>query len=216
MDVNPYVAIINNDPKVLNNLIHLLDTVGYRVKVFSLAKELLESGDLDEINCLILDVFLPGMSGLELQEELIQSSKQLPIIFITSHGDIEVAVRAIKRGALDFLSSTTNDYVVLEAINKAIQQDQHYRLWSAVNRQVISSVKQLTPREYEVMKLMVNGFSTKKIATDLGISPSTVELHRAKVMKKMSVRSVAQLVRIALVNKLFSISQPHMDANNGK
>jgi len=196
------LAFITTDSEAVQSMKKILTSVGYRVSIYNTGPDFFEAFSHETINCVILDVFLPRMSGFEIQEELTRRNANIPVIFITGQGDIETAVRAMKSGALDFLSHKVSDHVLLESINKAVQQDKQNRIWKKQNAVVVARSNLLTPREFEVMELMVQGLPTKGIATKLGISPSTVELHRAKVMKKMQVKSIASLVRLALVNKL--------------
>jgi len=196
------LALISTDNEAVQSLKQILSSVGYDVHVYSNGPEFLQTFSPDMTNTVILDVFLPGMSGFEIQEKLSEQRISIPVIFITGQGDIEMAVRAMKNGALDFLTKSVSDHVLLESVNKAVQRDQQSRVWEKENAIVVARSNLLTPREFEVMELMVSGLSTKAIAAELGISPSTVELHRAKVMKKMQVKSIASLVRLVLVNNL--------------
>lgn len=205
MEQQATVWVVDDDKAVLESLQWLMESVGYTVKTFTKAKDFLTAYEPIRIGCLVVDVRMQGMSGLELQENMHNRGIKIPVIFITGHGDVSMAVRAMKAGAMEFLSKPVNNQILLESVNKAIVQDIEIKKQAKRNAHAIALAKTLTPREYEVMTLMVAGKLNKVIAYDLGISLSTVELHRAKVMKKMRVKSLAQLVRLVMANNLLSL-----------
>src|SRR5574337_115023 len=190
------VYVIDDDIEVTESLRWLIESVHYKVVTYPNAESFLQIKHIDEPGCIVLDMRMPNMSGLELQEALNQQHIKIPIIFITGHGDIPMAVRAMKAGAIDFLTKPVNNQILLETINKAIKRSIQQQKDSEKSAELHAKITQLTPREREVMNLMVLGKHTKAIANDLMISPNTVELHRAKVIKKMGVRTVAELVAL--------------------
>lgn len=193
------VFVVDDDDAMSKSVRWLLESVGLRVQTFSSAKKFLEDYDLKEPGCLVLDVRMPGMSGLELQEQLSKREIYLPIIFITGHGDVPMAVKAMKAHAFDFLTKPFNDQTLLDTINQAIKTDVTRRKEYAEFSSIAECIVKLTPRELQVMDLVVEGRLNKVIASELKISPKTVELHRAKIMEKMGVDSVAYLVRQVLI-----------------
>ena len=188
------VFIVDDDPAMCNSLSWLIESVGLTVETFQSAREFMRQYNPGCNGCLVLDVRMPEMSGLELQEQLNQLGIDIPIIFITGHGDVPMAVRAIRSGATEFLTKPFNDQVLLDTINRCIKQDSEQREQRVRRERFEKRMKRLTAREYEVMKLVVKGFQNKVIANELGISPKTVELHRAKIMEKMQTKSLAELV----------------------
>ena len=205
MEQQATVWVVDDDKAVLESLQWLMESVGYTVKTFTKAMDFLSTYEPIRIGCLVVDVRMQGMTGLELQESMGKRGIKIPVIFITGHGDVSMAVRAMKAGAMEFLSKPVNNQILLEAVNKAILKDIEIKKQSKQNEHAIALVKTLTPREFEVMGLMVAGKLNKIIAYELGISLSTVELHRAKVMKKTKVRSLAQLVRLVMANNLLNV-----------
>ncbi len=196
-DLNPLVYIVDDDPSVRRALQRLLKSVGLTSRVFRSAREFLEFERPDVPACLILDIRMPHMSGLDLQKELAEISADIPIIFITGHGDIPMAVQAMKGGAVDFLSKPFNDQQLLDAINRAIDQHQQTRTDRAERDEILRRVDRLTPREREVLELVVTGLLNKQIGGELGTTEKTIKVHRARVMEKMEVVSLAELVRLA-------------------
>jgi len=194
-DFTPTVFVIDDDQALCQSLRWLLESVGLQVETYNSGTSFLEKYDAERRGCLLIDIRMPGMSGLELQEQLISRHNLIPIIFITGHGDVPMAVRAMKAGAVDFITKPFNDQLLLELIQKAIAQDLN-RPDIHQQRQYAERMGQLTTRELEIMKLVVNGKLNKVIAHELGISIKTVELHRAHVMQKMQVKSLAELVKI--------------------
>jgi RNA polymerase sigma factor (sigma-70 family) len=197
MESEPVVFIVDDDASVRNGLERLVRSVGLRGETFASAPEFLQRAATDGPSCLVLDVRMPGVSGLALQETLAAAGHRIPIIFITGHGDITMSVRAMKAGAVDFLPKPFNDQDLLEAIQEAIARDQQAREEWAELRDIQQRVALLTPRERDVLVLVVAGFLNKQIAVELGMSEKTVKAHRAQVMQKMQVSSVAQLVLLA-------------------
>jgi RNA polymerase sigma factor (sigma-70 family) len=197
MESEPVVFIVDDDASVRNGLERLVRSVGLRGETFASAPEFLQRAAADGPSCLVLDVRMPGVSGLALQETLAAAGHRIPIIFITGHGDITMSVRAMKAGAVDFLPKPFNDQDLLEAIQEAIARDQQAREEWAELRDIQQRVALLTPRERDVLVLVVAGFLNKQIAVELGMSEKTVKAHRAQVMQKMQVSSVAQLVLLA-------------------
>jgi len=192
----PLVLIVDDDEAIREALTDLLRSVGIEARSFGSTKELLDT-PTDRPGCLILDVRLPGLSGLDLQAQLARSGNTRPIIFMTGHGDIPMSVRAMKAGAMDFLTKPFRDQDMLDAVTAAIDKDMAQRQDAAAAKEVAALAATLTPRETEVMAAVVKGLMNKQIAGLLGISEITVKLHRGNVMRKMAVRSVADLVRKA-------------------
>ena len=194
----PTVHVVDDDDGMRRALSLLLNTVGYRTLVFASPAEFLAQYDADAPGCLVLDIRMPGMSGLELQQQLNRTGSMLPVIFITGHGDVPMAVQAMKEGAFEFIQKPFRDQDLLDRINHAIQQDAENRNTLARRADVARRLESLTPRERQVMAMVVDGAANKVIAIDLDLSERTVEIHRAKVMEKMGARSVAHLVKLQL------------------
>lgn len=204
MHKQPTVFIVDNNQDFAQSLSCLVQSVGYAVSVFHSPQLFLETYQADSPGCLLLDIRMPFMSGLELQEHLNKKNNILPIIFMTAHGDIPMAVRAMKSGAFEFLTKPLNNQILLEAINKAIKLDAYQREKLAKNKDTVERFARLTPREKQVMALMIKGDLTKVIAHKLHISQNTTELHRSKIMKKMGVKRLAELVTLAIANNLIA------------
>ena len=195
----PIIYIVDDDDGMRRALTLLMTTVGYQATAFARPSEFLAKYDPNHPSCLVLDVRMPEMSGLELQQQLNRTGSMVPVILITGHGDVPMAVQAMKDGAFDFLQKPFRDQDLLDRINAAIKQDVRNR--DSVNR--LADLRQradsLTPREREVMAQVVDGKANKVVAIDLGLSERTVEIHRANVMEKMGARSVAHLVKMHLM-----------------
>lgn len=193
----PVVYVVDDDPSIREALVDLFLSVRTVAQAFESAQDLLDNADLKRPGCILLDVRLPGANGLDFQLHLEKLGNQMPIIFMTGHGDIPMTVRAMKAGAVDFLAKPFRDQDILDAVSVAFQKDRDVRLQSAANGAVSELAKTLTRREHEVMAAVVQGLMNKQIAFNLGISEITVKLHRGNVMRKMEARSVADLVRKA-------------------
>jgi FixJ family two-component response regulator len=192
----PSVFIVDDDPSVREALTGLFRSVGLRAQSFSSAQEFLQYRRPDVPSCLILDVRLPGVSGLDLQRELARRGQEIPIIFITGHGDIPMSVRAMKAGAVEFLPKPFRDQDLLDAIGQALQRDIAARQQRAELSDVRTRHGSLTTRERQVMSFVIRGMLNKQIAAELGISEITIKVHRRHVMEKMNAPSLAQLVRM--------------------
>jgi FixJ family two-component response regulator len=193
----PVVFVIDDDASVRRSLESLLASVGHEVRLFSSAPEFMQASRRDAPGCLVLDVRLPGMSGLAFQQELTKAGVLLPIIFITGHGDVPMSVRAMKAGATEFLTKPFDDQVLLDAVHAALERDRARRRDDASVATLRSRYEGLTERERQVMSHVVSGWVNKRIATALGLSVVTVKVHRGQVMRKMQAKSVAELVRMA-------------------
>ena len=192
------VFVVDDDQAMRNSLKWLIESVGVAVESFSSADEFLAQYQPGRAGCLVLDVRMPGMSGLELQEHFARNDIHIPIIIITGHGDVPMAVRAMKAGAIDFIDKPFNDELLLESIRNALAIDQQQREFQSRRAEIAARLAHLTPREHEVMKMVTEGRSNKEIAMDLGVSAKTVEAHRARVMEKMEAGSLAELVRMVM------------------
>jgi FixJ family two-component response regulator len=194
---DPIVFVVDDDRSMREALVDLITSVGLSVQAFNCAQEFLACSKNDAPACLVLDVRLPGPSGLDLQRELLHSETPIPIIFITGHGDIPMSVRAIKDGAVEFLAKPFRDQDLLDAIQHALELDRAARSDRAIVAGLRHRYDSLTKREREVMALIVSGLLNKQIAAELGSSEVTIKIHRAHVMRKMKAESVVQLVHMA-------------------
>lgn len=192
------VYIVDDDSTLLKSLRYLLESVGLQAVTFESAGEFLEQLDTIQHGCLLLDVRMPAMSGLELQRVLKSRSITIPIIVFTGHGDVAMAVQCMKEGAFDFLEKPYNDQKLLDRIQDAIEHDRGIREEMSHRAEAVERIEKLTPREREVMGLVVEGLANKQVAARLGISEKTVEAHRSHIMKKVRADGLAQLVRIAM------------------
>ncbi|MEW6251627.1 MAG: response regulator transcription factor [Planctomycetota bacterium] len=208
MNGTPTVFVVDDDPSVRRSLRRLIESVGLSVETFGTAQEFLDNYDRSSAGCLVLDVRMPGLGGLELQERLSSENLPIPIIFITGHGDVPMTARAMKAGAVDFIQKPFNEQDLLDAISRALDVDSRSRRIRAEQDRVVQLVDTLTPREREVMKLVVTGKLNKEIAAELGITEKTIKVHRARVMEKMQADSLAQLVLLAQVAGLCNSNVP--------
>ncbi len=191
------VFVVDDDQSVRTAIARLLRSASLEVELFGSAEEFLAHAPPEHPCCVVLDVRLPGVSGLDLQEELGHGRRELPIIFITGHGNVPITVRAMKAGAFDFLEKPFDDQALLDAVHWALERDQQYLKSRAEMAVVKRRLKRLTPREREVMELVVEGLLNKQIGGLLGASEKTIKVHRARVMRKMEAESVPDLVRMA-------------------
>ena len=195
------VFVVDDDPDLRESLGWLLESAGLRCRSFATAQAFLDAYKPDEPGCLLVDVRMPGLSGLDLQEELRRRGVPPPIIIMTGHARVPMAVRAMKGGAIDFVQKPFDDHKLVERVRKAIEVDRRTREVRNECAEFAARLAYLTPRERQVMDLVITGKANKIIADDLGISPKTVEIHRGRVMEKLQVDSVAELVRLDLLSK---------------
>jgi FixJ family two-component response regulator len=193
----PIVFVIDDDESMRRALTNLFQSVGLKVEVFGSAPEMLRSKLPDAASCLVLDIRLPGLSGLDFQTELAKANIHIPIIFMTGHGDIPMTVRAMKSGAVDFLTKPFRDQDMLDAAVMAIERDRNRREADQIVTNLQTLLETLTPREREVLALVSSGLMNKQVAAELGLAEITVKIHRGHIMKKMGARSLADLVRKA-------------------
>lgn len=198
MENNATVFVVDDEKEVRDSLRWLIESVDLNVETFESAEEFLAAYKPDRAGCAVLDMRMPEVSGLELQKKLKAKGYTLPLIFITGFGSVPIAVEALKMGAIDFMEKPFSDQALLDKIHHALEIDRQARLKKSLNENVSARVNELTAREKEIMDLVVQGKATKRIAVQLGISPKTVEAHRARVMKKMEADSIADLVRSAM------------------
>ncbi len=191
----PVIHVVDDDPAVRRSLEWLIESVGLKAQTYASATEFLERYDPEAPGCMVLDVRMPGMSGLELQERLRESGVELPIIVVTAFGDVPMAVRAMKNGAVDFVEKPISDQILLDHIQRVVAEDVARHQQRAAQNEVRQRIGSLTRRERQVMELVVEGLSSRRIAERLGVSTKTVEAHRSKVMRKLKVRNVSELVR---------------------
>jgi FixJ family two-component response regulator len=196
-DPSSVVFVVDDDPSIRRSLTNLLHSVGFRVEAFTTANEYLESRPVDAPGCLVLDVRLPGMSGLDLQREMARTREPRPIVFITAHGDVPMAVQAMRGGAIEFLTKPFREQDLLDAIRRAIDLDRHMRGARANLAELQRRFESLSPREREVFGGVVAGLANKQIADELGVSEATVKVHRGQVMQKMEAASVPDLVTMS-------------------
>ena len=196
-DPGSIVFAVDDDPLVRESVADLLDSAGFTVRTFGSATEFLRSERPDLPACLILDVELPGLSGLDLQAELTKSGVDMPVIFLTGRGDIPMSVRAMKAGAVEFLTKPFRKPEFLDAVNEALLRDRENRRRRAETAEAEKRLRTLTPRERQVLALVVTGLLNKQIAGELGTTEETIKVHRGRVMRKMGAGSLADLVRMA-------------------
>ena len=196
-EAEPTVFIVDDDAPLRESLRNLIRSVGLRVELFASAQEFLQSRQPDAPSCLVLDVRMPGLSGLDLQKQTSEAGLEIPIVFITGHGDVPMTVRAMKAGAVEFLTKPFRDQDLLDAIQQALERSRKAREQKAATKQLRQRFALLTPREREVMERVVAGLLNKQIGAELGTSETTVKIHRHQVMEKMGAGSLPELVRMA-------------------
>ena len=196
--MEPVVHVVDDDPSLLKSLCWLLESVGLTVALFESAQNFLAEFDPAQPGCVLLDVRMPGMNGLELHQDFKSRNISIPIIVFTGHGDVAMAVQCMKDGAFDFIEKPYNEQELVDRINDAIELDRRTRRESAEREEAIARIAHLTPREREVMDLIVEGLANKQMAARLGISEKTIEVHRSRAKTKLGADSVAELVKIAL------------------
>jgi FixJ family two-component response regulator len=204
----PIVFVVDDDPSMREAVQDLIASVGLDARGFASPREFLEAARPDAPACLVLDVRLPGSSGLNFQQELARSGIHIPVIFITGHGDIPMSVRAIKAGAVEFLTKPFRDQELLDAVNAGIERDRAQRREGAVLDDLRERFAALTPREREIMALVILGRMNKQIAGDLGVSEVTVKVHRGQIMRKMRAKSLPELVRMGDALRLATSEPP--------
>lgn len=192
----PIVIVIDDDNDVRGAVADLLRSIGLQTKLFASVRDFLQWKRPDVPSCLVLDVRLPGLSGLDFQSELNKANIQLPVVFMTGHGDIPMTVRAMKGGAVDFLAKPFRDQDMIDAVQAGLDRDRARRQSQSNTSQLKSAYDSLTPREQEIMAWVVDGLMNKQIAGRIGVSEVTVKFHRSNVMRKMGAKSVAELVRM--------------------
>ena len=191
------VFVVDDDPSVRRAIKRLVESVGLHVELFGSATEFINSSHPDVTSCLVLDIRLPGISGLDFQRELVQAKNGIPIIFITAHGDIPMTVRAMKAGAVEFLTKPFRDQDLLDAIQVGLERDRVRRQRQAETAMLRERLESLTPREREILPLVVSGLLNKQVAAEIGAPGATVKVHRSQLMRKMGANSLAELVRLA-------------------
>lgn len=196
-DAAPIVFVVDDDPSVRRAIKRLIGSVGLQVETFGSAQEFLQGWHSDAPGCLVLDIRLPKISGLQFQRQLAEINIHIPIIFITAHGDIPMTVRAMKAGAVEFLTKPFDDQDLLDAVHVALERDRVGRQQAAEIASLRKRLESLTPREREVLPLVVSGLLNKQIAAEIGTSETTVKVHRSQLMRKMGADSLAELVRLA-------------------
>lgn len=192
------VYVVDDDAAMRKSLRWLVESVGLKVETYSSATEFLDAVKPSMHGCIVLDVRMPGLSGLDLQEQLKKDQVTMPVIIITGHADVPMAVRALKSGAYDFIEKPFNDQVLLERVQKALESGEEERVIEERRRMIDGRIDTLTPRERQVMEMVVNGMANKQVAAELGLSEKTIEVHRKHVMDKMQAGNVADLIRMAM------------------
>lgn len=193
---SPIVYLVDDEPAVLKALSRLMRSADLLAQTFNSPRDFLEEHNPEVHGCVVLDLAMPGLNGLQLQEELIQRGSLLPIIFLTGHGDVHTGVKAMRDGAVDFLTKPVSDNDLLAAIHRALERNRNIMQLNAARAQILERLAKLTPREHEVMIHVVAGKQNKQIASDLGTVEKTIKVHRARIMEKVQVESIADLVRL--------------------
>jgi FixJ family two-component response regulator len=202
------VFVVDDDPSVRRAIKRLVESVGLHVELFGSVTEFINSSQPDVASCLVLDIRLPGISGLDFQRELVQANNGIPIIFITAHGDIPMTVRAMKAGAVEFLTKPFRDQDLLDAIQVGLERDRVRRQRQAETATLRERLESLTPREREILPLVVSGLLNKQVAAEIGATEATVKVHRSQLMRKMGASSLADLVRMS--EKIgIAVPEPH-------
>ena len=191
------IAVVDDDASVRKGLERLIRSVGWKAETFASAQEFLARPRTEELTCLVLDLQLPGLNGLDLQKRMAETGLETPIVFLTGHGDIPASVQAMKAGAIEFLTKPVDEDNLVRAIQEAIERDRHNREQQAGMRHLRDRYQSLTAREQEVMRQVVSGLLNKQIAAELGITEDTIKFHRGHIMRKMRADSLADLVRMA-------------------
>ncbi len=194
--IEPTIFIVDDDSSVRKGLTRLITASGMKTESFASARDFINSGNLDSPGCIILDVQMPEMTGPELQEELGKTSYGLPIIFLSAHGDVPTTANAIKKGAVDFLTKPVDGSKLFDAIRISLEKDTENRRQRIITSEINTKLSSLTAREYEVMTYVITGMLNKQIAGEMDISEETIKIHRGRVMKKLEIVSVAELVRL--------------------
>src|SRR5438552_8149473 len=196
-NVAPVVFVVDDDPSVRRAIQRLVESIGLQVELFASAQEFLRSKRPDAPSCLVLDIRLPGISGLDFQRQLAEANIHIPIIFITAHGDIPMTVRAMKAGAVVFLTKPFRDQDLLDAIQLGLERDRVRRQRQAETAMLRERLESLTPREREILPLVVSGLLNKQVGAEIGATEATVKVHRSQLMRKMGASSLADLVRMS-------------------
>ncbi len=191
------VFVVDDDPSVRRAIKRLVESVGLHVELFGSATEFINISRPDVASCLVLDIRLPGISGLDFQRELVQAKNEIPMIFITAHGDIPMTVRAMKAGAVEFLTKPFRDQDLLDAIQLGLERDRVRRQRQAETAMLRERLESLTPREREILPLVVSGLLNKQVGAEIGATEATVKVHRSQLMRKMGASSLADLVRMS-------------------
>jgi FixJ family two-component response regulator len=191
------IAVVDDDTSVRKGLGRLIRSLGWRAETFASAQEFLDHPRTEAPSCLVLDLQLPGLSGLDLQKQMTEAGLEIPIVFLTGHGNIPTSVKAMKAGAIEFLTKPVDEQDLIKAIQEAIEQDRRTRQQAAEMGELRGRYESLTAREQEVMQMVISGLLNKQIAADLNIAEDTVKFHRGHIMRKMSADSLADLVRMA-------------------
>ncbi len=202
MKPDPTVFVVDDDDAVRRFLSGLIASVGLNVETYASAQKFLDAYERGHAGCLVLDIRMPGMSGLELQKELVERDIRIPVIILTGHGDVQIAVQTMKAGAFDFIEKPFNNELLLDRIQKAMAQQVDVTIDRVKRDDIAHRISLLTPRERQIMDMVANGEMNKMVAHALGISEKTVEIHRSRVMEKMQARSLADLVRMVVIMEL--------------